>query len=139
MSRFADPKATDRLSLGPCQCPGTPHDEDWIELRTEVGAADLKRLAEGDSLDTLSTLAVSWNLLEDDGTKAPLDREHIDRLFADTFGLVDDWAWGPGKPGERDGTKAHLRLETLPNARAARSPSSSQASGSRRPRLTKVG
>lgn len=126
MSRFADPTITERLTLGTCQCPGTPHDEDWIELRTEVGAAELTRLAEGDSLDLLSALAVSWNLLDSDGTKAPVDREHIDRLYADTFEPLDSW------------TKAHVRMATVPNASAVRSRSSTPANGSRPLRAVKA-
>ena len=87
MSRFADPKATKRLSLGACQCPGTPHTEDWMELRTEVGAQDYFRIAMGGNLEALKILCVRWNLQEDDtGNPAPVDAEHIDRLFTgETF------------------------------------------------------
>jgi hypothetical protein len=122
MSRFADPTITERMPLGACQCPGTPHAEgDWIEMRTEVGAEELARLQEGDSVDLLSGLAVNWNLFDADGTKAPVDREHIDRLFGDTFGIVNDW------------TKKNLRLTTVPKGSSVRSPTSGQANGSRRP------
>lgn len=126
MSRFADPKATARLSLGQCQCPGIPHDEDYIDLRTEIGASEYKRLEEGDSIDLLAALAVGWNLLEADGTTAPVDREHIDRLYVDTFGLLNDW------------TAKHIRLTTLPNGPAVRSRSSTRANGSKRPIPTTV-
>lgn len=127
MSRFADPEATGRLDLGACQCPGTPHSEgDWIELRTEIGAAELVRLQDGDSIDVLASLGVSWNLLDADGAKAPLDRDHIDRLFADTFGLLNDW------------TQKHVRQTTLPNGSAVRSRTSTLANGSRRPTAAKA-
>jgi hypothetical protein len=107
MSRFADPTVTARLDLGPCQCPGTPHASDYIEMRTELGARDVLAVATGDSLDALATLIVGWNLLDNDGTPAPVDRDHIDRLYADSFDALNGWIEG------------RVRVSSLPNGSGA--------------------
>jgi hypothetical protein len=120
VSRFADPAATARLDLGECQCPGTPHESDWVDLRAELGAQDVLRMATGNSLDVLELLIVRWNLLDNDGSAATVDREHIERLYADTFDDLDKFI------------EAHVRLGTsLPNASGARSRTGTRASASR--------
>lgn len=118
MSRFANPKATERFVLGPCECPGEPHDDDWINLRSELGADDVAKLVQGNSIDALELLAVEWNLLDHDGTVAPLDRAHIERLYADTFEKLDKWV------------TAHVRITSLPNVSGAPSANGSRGSAS---------
>lgn len=126
MSRFANPDAKERLVLGPCECPGTPHTEDWMEVRTELGAEDALTLSQGNSLDALAVLVVAWNLLDHDGSTAPVDKDHIARLFTDNFDVLDGWI------------ERHVRLRSLPNDYAAPSRRTSRASG-HTPRLRKVG
>lgn len=123
MSRFANPNATDRLVLGDCECPGKPHAEDWIMLRTELGGYDFGRLLAGNSVDTLEILATSWNLLDDSGDLAPLDREHIDALFTDYARPLTEWV------------QKHLKLlaAPLPNASGARSRRGTRESASPAP------
>lgn len=117
MSRFADPKASARLVLaGGCQCPGEPHDEDWIEIRTELGTSDVLVISEGNSVDALERLAVSWNLLDDDGSPAPVDRAHIERLYVDAFDQFDDWI------------EKNVKVKALPNGSGARSRNGSRPS-----------
>lgn len=117
MSRFADPTRSDRLVLGKCQCPGTPHDEDWMDIRTQVGAEEV---VSNDSIGLVARLTLRWNLLLSDGTVAPIDRDHVGLLFSDTFGKINDWA------------NDHLvTTADLPNASAVRSRATSRANGSR--------
>lgn len=125
MSRFANPNAVARMVLGACACPGTPHEEDWMELRGELGGDDTLRLAQGNSIDALEILVIRWNLLDDDGSEAPVDRDHLSRLFADNFAQLNAFV------------EDHVRLATLPNASAARSRTTSGASGSRHTRKRK--
>lgn len=120
MSRFADPEAREQLPLGPCECPGKPHDHDYLELRTELGAEDTVALEQGGPFDKLALLVVGWNLLDNDGEPAPVDREHLAQLFADNFAGLDGWV------------EKHVRLATLPNRFAAPSPITSAGSGSPR-------
>jgi hypothetical protein len=127
VTRFADPKATARMVLrGGCQCEGQPHDEDWIEMRTQLGSADALVMASGRSLDALELLIVAWNLRDGEGREAPVDREHIDLLFADTFDEMDAWI------------EKNVRFAQLPNASGAHSANGSRASASS-PRGTKTG
>jgi hypothetical protein len=93
-----------------------------MELRTELGVEDALRLAQGSSLDALEVLVVGWNLLDNDGELAPVDRDHLARLFSDSFDTLNGWI------------EEHVRLRALPNGSAARSRTSSGASGSRRTR-----
>ena len=93
MSRFADPTKTDVFTLpNGCKCPGTPHETDWIRMRTEAGGADMLAIARNDDPPVVvALLATDWNLLDDDGKPAPLDREHVDRLFGDSYEGIDVW------------------------------------------------
>lgn len=117
MSRFANERATGRLVLrGGCQCSGTPHDEDWIELRTELGTVDTIAISEGKSIDALERLIVDWNLHGDDGKVAPVDREHIGKLFADAFDELETWV------------EANVTVKNVPKASAAHSRNGSRAS-----------
>lgn len=118
MSRFANPAATDILTLpGGCQCDGSPHASDWLRLRTELGAEDAAKVARGGSVVALLTLTVEWNLLDVDGKLAPIDRDHCARLFAENFDPLNDWI------------EAHVKIGSLPNESAARSQRPSRASG----------
>lgn len=123
MSRFAKVAATGRFVLpGPCACPSQPHDEDWIELRTELGTGDILALDAMESpVERLEYLATSWNLRDDDGTEAPLDRAHLDALYQDTYEAWDVWF------------RANVKVLTLPKAPDAPSPNGSRA-GARSPR-----
>lgn len=88
MSRFANPNSTKRYVIpGPCACPGQPHDEDWIDCRTEVGAIEVL----GGPTDRLLALIAGWNLLDYDGSDAPVDAAHLERLFADVFEHFNAW------------------------------------------------
>jgi hypothetical protein len=127
MSRFADPTAVDRMVLGSCQCPGKPHEEDWIEMRVELGAQDVLNLLEGDSLRVLKLLIRDWNILDKHGNKPEVNDESIALLYSDTYDELDAWIEG------------HVRMRaSLPNASAAPSRSSTRRSGSSTRRATKV-
>lgn len=119
MSRFADPNATQRFDIGACQCPGTPHESDWIDLRSSMGAADTLAMAEAnDSMAVLGLLIRDWNLLDNDGRPAEVNPENIGLLYGDVFADLDVWI------------TANVQTGTLPNGSAARSVNGSRASGS---------
>lgn len=119
MSRFANPTATERFVLGPCDCPGTPDAEDWMDLRTELGATDVIALEDGDPIARMKLLIVGWNLHGDDGAVAPIDGDYLGRLYADTFEKLNAWL------------TEHVRISTLPNASGAPSRNGSRGSASR--------
>lgn len=75
MSRYADPLAVREVSLGACQCPGTPHETDTATIRWQIsgsamariGRAELERAVNLDPFaayrQTIWETLVSWNLL----------------------------------------------------------------------------
>lgn len=135
MSRFADPSATDVLVLpGGCQCPGSPHDADEWTYRTELGDSEQKRAAlAGFDLATskvdwiaaqdalIGVAGVSWNLVDEDGEPVPFTLNAIRLLDMATRDAM----------AEAVDAAVTASQQPLPNASAARSPSSSRASGGR--------
>ena len=127
MSRFANPAKTERYQFPDgCKCPGTPHDGDWMALRTELGAEDVAKLsvlsefgAVGGA-QALGILVVDWNLLDEEGQPAPCTPEYISRLWAD---LVSDHL--------NEWIDKHVRQTSLPNGSGGRSPNGSSATASR--------
>lgn len=117
MSRFANPRLTGRFVLGPCACEGTPHDEDWMLLRTELGTMELAELGD-DPTGKLRLMIAEWNLHDDDGRTAPIDDDHVRRLFADNYEALDAWL------------KANVKVTALPNAFGAPSRNGSRESAS---------
>ena len=103
MSRFADIAALNRHSFGACQCPGTPHDEDYAMYRTQLGASALARVGrahlEGavqhDPLAAHRQLVVEavaeWNLLWHDPADDSDDRAIVPvPINSATVELLDD-------------------------------------------------
>ena len=135
MSRFADPTAIETLSLGPCQCPGTPHEEDVVIYRTELGdgeetAAGAAGWAatngkyfdwEAARSKLLATGVMRWNLLGPSGELMPVTPTAMALLDATTRAAIG---------AAIDTAQAKARGDPLPNASAARSPAGSRVSGS---------
>lgn len=121
MSRFADRAAVKRLVLGPCACEDTPHDEDWIDIKVDLSAADQLALDTAEPTHRLTILATAWNLL-DGGEIAAIDAEHTERLYLDEFEKLNEFL------------TANAKVRAVPNASAAPSRGSSRASGSRTPK-----
>lgn len=123
MSRFIDRTATVRYVLpGGCQCPGTPHTEDWIDFRSEIGIADVIAAgqANGDALAGLERVISDWNLLLPSGDVAAVSRETIGDLFGENFEDMGAWI------GE------HIKARpALPNGSGAHSANGSRVSASR--------
>jgi hypothetical protein len=101
-SRFANPNRTDVLSLGSCQCPGTPHEQDEYVHRVELGAGEEQRAgdygwAEGGYSTFLGSAAqnrlieiagIRWNLLDSEGEPMPLTAHAASLLDEDTRTLI---------------------------------------------------
>jgi len=119
VSRFADTNATKRFVLGPCDCDDSPHDEDWMDLRTQLSGFELIELQQAESIiPRLRAVIVEWNLL--DGTEAaPIDDAHLSRLSLPTLNRIGEW-WSEIAAGF-----------VLPNESGAPSPNGSRGSASR--------
>ena len=68
---------TRAVVLGPCLCPGTPHDEDTAQVLEEVPwdvLVDVELATGGEATRRLvaGTLA-AWNLVDEDGDPVPVD------------------------------------------------------------------
>lgn len=143
MSRFADPRATATVDLGPCGCPGSPHDRDEAVLRWQLGASALARIGraelggavERDPMaayrQTVLETVVSWNLLwldpidEEPDRKAvpvPIIPSVIAEMDVDTLRTIAE--------------KADELIQSrgaLPNASGGPSPASPRGTASRTP------
>lgn len=143
MSRFADPTATAVLSLGACQCPGTPHEQDEARIRFQLGASALARIgrAEIDGAVRLDPFAayrqtvlettVSWNLLRADAgggvLSVPITPATVAELDQDTLKALAEGA-----------DKLIQNAGTLPNTSGAPSAESSRESASPTPKRTRT-
>ena len=134
MSRFADPRAEAEVDLGPCECPGTPHDADRAWVRAEFSARELvalgretARLAASDAddamvADALAPYVLRWNLIGPDGRECQPTPELLSQLKAPTLTAVIEAISG-----------IVTAADTVPNPSGARSAASSPASASPTP------
>lgn len=97
MARFVDRNDVTVVELGPCQCPGTPHDTDTVRLRKRLSYADQLHLADAsnvsmtDALWTLFNLrVVGWNLADEKGKPVPTSRAMWQNLDEDTAKAISD-------------------------------------------------
>jgi len=85
---------TRTVVLGPCRCPGRPHEDDTAEVRTELSwdvLVDVGLLAGGAAYRRLvSGALVSWNLTDIDGDPVPITPETVSRLRADRLDPIAD-------------------------------------------------
>jgi hypothetical protein len=127
VSRFANPTRTERFTFPDgCGCPGTPHEQDWMALRTELGAEETAQLSMLPVLGAtagpraLAVLLTEWNLLDDDGQPAAPTPENVGRMWADLYSdELNAWI------------DQHVRMTSLPNGSGGRSPNGSSATASR--------
>ena len=126
MSRFADVAATKTVDLGPCECPGTPHESDWAKVRSEASAdevdefTDLKTLGTIGAAEAVASFIPEWNLLGPDGQSWPPSPEAVRALKHGTVRVLAD--------ALADTITASV---SLPNGSSAPSPASSRGSASR--------
>lgn len=121
--------ATEVVVLGPCACPGRPHDEDTAEVVRELpwdvlvdvglleGGAAYRRLVLG--------ALVSWNLVDRHGKPIEISAAVIGRLRPDRLDPI---------AGAVNAAYARAQ-EPLPNASRARSHPSRRASASPNPTI----
>lgn len=142
MGRLAQLR-THTVSLGPCECPGIPHqDGDSAEVRDELGVHETilvseaglaaaserggyNRAAAEAKLIELAT--VSWSIRDEEGNPTEPSALQIGRLDGVTFGLL----YRAAAPALERATAP------LSKARGARSAASSQASASPTPTAPK--
>jgi hypothetical protein len=100
VSRFVNKDSTRPVDLGPCQCPGKPHERDEAVVRSRLGYLEIAAISGANSAedvaDTFTTddspfdghpVIVSWNLHDENG---PVEATAIalKRLDAETLGPI---------------------------------------------------
>lgn len=131
MGNYVDPAATRPVTIGPCRCPGTPHEADTADIVVRFGYGELARIRQttrAAGLEAGYQVAIllgvkRWNLVLPDRSARNVDAEQVGRLDEPTVNrLLDDELLG-----------AAFEEEELPLPSAAPSPSGSQASGTLTP------
>lgn len=94
MSRFVDSNATRTIPIGPCECPGTPHEQDEVVIHERLGYGPLLYIGvaptdEEGSMRMMIQTIISWNLLGADGKPMPANRESIELLDGTTAGVIE--------------------------------------------------
>lgn len=117
---FADPAATDRFVLGECRCPGKPHDEDFMLVRTNLSGTDLADLEGAAGGERLRILVTEWNLRDDNGL-LEITGDLLGRLYLDIFARLNTWL------------DEHAVTAALPNGSGAPSRNGSRGSASQIP------
>lgn len=150
MSRFADPSATRVVDVGPCQCPGTPHDVDQVTIRWQLGASALARIGRAElegavRLDpmaayrqTVLETVVEWNFLWLDpqvsgdvrqATPVPVTTTSVAELDVETLKFIAETAdrliqdGGALPNGSGAPSRASSRGSASPTRRPSQKPS----------------
>jgi len=121
--------ATTTVPLGPCRCPGTPHDEDSAEVLDELPWDVLVEVGMLDGISAYRRLVlgalVGWNLVDGDGQPVEITPALVGRLRADRL-----------EPIAAAVNAAYQRAQApLPNASGAPSRPSRPASASPNPTI----
>ena len=154
VGRFADPKRTQGVELGPCRCPGTPHPGgDSAQVRVEIGDGEIKsayrmggfrrvppvtdaagRIVvagqfdnEGADDEAVARFTRSWTFLDEEGDPVPITWASV--------GLLDSEARGTLVAAVDAVVEALAAGASLPNASAAPSAASPRAKPSRTPTM----
>jgi len=101
MGNYVDPEAVrPPIALGPCGCPGTPHDTDYVTIAQELGYGDrgiLSQLARNKGPEAYEQGIVivgvkAWTLVLPDGKPRPIDTTQVAQLDMATMRrlLADD-------------------------------------------------
>lgn len=91
MSRFVDRQNARFVDLGPCDCPGKPHDKDWMKVRPKLTYGETLEL--GDAYGTGGTKAgvtflltaaiIEWSWVDEAGKPVPIETETFENLEPD--------------------------------------------------------
>lgn len=125
MSRFVNAEATRTVDLGPCECPGTPHDSDWAKLRdqlsgSEIGALQRVPVDEIATTEAVAPFITEWNLLGPDGEVMPISAEALRMLTAGSLSPISEAL-----------SAVITESVTVPNGSSVPSPASSRGNASR--------
>lgn len=97
MSHLVDRNKVKVVELGPCECPGKPHDTDSVRIRETLSYADMLHLADSSAQGTTEALwalfnmrVASWNLVDEKGKSLPLSRAVWQNLSQQTASTIQE-------------------------------------------------
>lgn len=112
MGNYVDPDAVrPPIAIGPCGCPNTPHDTDYVTIAQELGYGDhgiLNSLARSKGPEAYEQGVIlvgvkAWTLVLPDGKPRPIDPTQVARLDRATVErLLEDDVLGQLFEGETD-------------------------------------
>jgi hypothetical protein len=92
-----DRKAVESIDLGPCQCPDTPHETDWVHLTKYQSYADWLAIVDAGNAGLSEFNRVrflrrikDWNLVDEKGKKVLVTTATIADLDAETANKIQD-------------------------------------------------
>ena len=118
------------VPLGPCDCPGSPHEQDVAYLRDRLSGQEVAEYATTTNETAAAVTAkyvLGWNLLGPGGEAVAVTADSLLRLDAPTLSTLVDAL----------GSVIEASVSAVPNGSAARSRATSRASGSRIPTTRK--
>jgi hypothetical protein len=84
-----------RVDLGSCACPGTPHENDWIEVADVLTWPDLVDIGTEPSgsegarrLRAHARAIVAWSFVDGDGRAIPITEDTVRLLSAEALAAI---------------------------------------------------
>jgi hypothetical protein len=124
VSRFVDPEARRTVPLGPCDCPGTPHEQDEAYIRDRLSGQEIAQYAQSSNetaAEVTAEFVLGWNLLGNKGEAVAVTAASLLLLDAQSLSTLVN-------------AISDVVVESsgaVPNGSGARSRASSRASASR--------
>jgi hypothetical protein len=82
MSHLVDRNAVEVVELGPCECPGKPHESDTIRIRKHISYPDMLHIGDAAGMGSVEAVwavfnirVAGWNLVKEKGKPLPLSRD----------------------------------------------------------------
>jgi hypothetical protein len=97
MSHLVDRNKVKVVELGPCECPGKPHDTDTVRIRESLSYADYLHLNDAASSGAMEGVwalfnmrVAGWSLVDEKGKPLPLSRAVWQNLSTDVASKIQD-------------------------------------------------
>jgi hypothetical protein len=97
MSHLVDRNKVKVVELGPCDCPGKPHETDTVRIRESLSYADHLHLVDANNLGVQEALwalfnmrVAGWNLVDEKGKPLLLSRGNWQNLSSEIASKIQD-------------------------------------------------
>jgi hypothetical protein len=97
MSHLVDRNKVKIVDLGPCECPGKPHDTDTVRIRENLSYADMLHIVDASNQGTLEAVwaifnsrVAGWSLLDEKGKPLALSRAVWQNLGSEVANKIQE-------------------------------------------------